>query len=147
MARLPDVMDNGFSRIKNSMDSELYLDDGIDNGIDYVDDNSRIKVNPKIAKDAIKSILLSEIGEYVKGAFSLTCENISNLIDKNNAELLDYTQTKIEKTSEILAEKLTTRLIEEQLIDKIVDKVIDKLSDNMLDKIIANLVIIKERKS
>ena len=85
MARIPEIREFGFYKPKN------YMDNAEDDGIDYIEHpNSRIKVDPNVAKEAIKSILLKEIGDYVKDSFNLTCENINSMIERLNDIIVNY---------------------------------------------------------
>lgn len=126
MARLPEVKTRGFGTLNRH--KSIKLDNGDELKFVEEDNGKIILVDPEVAKETIKSILLSEISEYVKGSFNLTCENINSLIEQYNHQLLVYTEQKIETSSQVLAEKLVTRIIKDKMSEEFIDKLIIELT-------------------
>jgi hypothetical protein len=129
MAKIPSVKEFGFAKLGKT-NFDLNPDD-----INFVDDidGQVVIANPEVAKSAIKSILLSEIGEYVKGAFNLTCNNINDMIERYNKDLLVYAEKKIEVSSQDLAEQLISRIIKGKMSKEFINDLISEL-EKLKDK-------------
>lgn len=123
MAKIPEVTKLGSAKLGKT---EQKLSDKIVNFVDNID-GELVIADPEIAKAAIKSILLNEIGDYVKGAFTLTCDNINNMIERYNKELTEYAENRINISSQDLAEQLITRIIKDKMSKEFVDKLINEL--------------------
>jgi hypothetical protein len=123
MARISEVNTNGFATLKNQK-IDLYED--IINFVDKIN-GELVVADPEVAKAAIKSILLNEIGEYVRGAFRLTCDNINVMIERYNGELLEYTKTKINSSAQELAEQLVSRITKDKMSKDFINQLIIEL--------------------